>query len=80
MPPLLKLGAYSLTHRLMSVKTHLANKLADDFQCPPLTRLSWSLLFVFFIIYALLAIPFKSYLQPIIVMSIIPFGMIGAAI
>lgn len=38
------------------------------------------LIFVFFIIYALLAIPFKSYLQPIIVMSIIPFGMIGAVI
>ena len=42
--------------------------------------LGWALLFVFFIIYALLAIPFKSYLQPIIVMSIIPFGMIGAVI
>ena len=42
--------------------------------------LSWGLLFVFFVIYALLAIPFKSYLQPIIVMSVIPFGMIGAVI
>ncbi|MBU2893335.1 efflux RND transporter permease subunit [Colwellia sp. D2M02] len=42
--------------------------------------LAWALLFVFFIIYALLAIPFKSYLQPIIVMSIIPFGMIGAVV
>jgi multidrug efflux pump subunit AcrB len=42
--------------------------------------LGWALLFVFFIIYALLAIPFKSYIQPIIVMSIIPFGMIGAVI
>jgi multidrug efflux pump subunit AcrB len=42
--------------------------------------LAWSLLFVFFIIYALLAIPFKSYLQPVIVMSVIPFGMIGAVI
>jgi len=42
--------------------------------------LAWALLFVFFIIYALLAIPFKSYLQPIIVMSVIPFGMIGAVI
>ena len=29
-------------------------------------------------IYALLAIPFKSYGQPLIVMSIIPFGIIGA--
>ncbi|MCB1760927.1 MAG: efflux RND transporter permease subunit [Gammaproteobacteria bacterium] len=31
-----------------------------------------------FIIYALLAIPFKSYVQPFIVMSVIPFGAIGA--
>lgn len=30
------------------------------------------------LIYILLAIPFKSYSQPIIVMSIIPFGMVGA--
>ena len=29
-------------------------------------------------IYALLAIPFRSYLQPLIVMSVIPFGLIGA--
>lgn len=29
-------------------------------------------------IYCLLAIPFKSYFQPIIVMSVIPFGAIGA--
>jgi multidrug efflux pump subunit AcrB len=31
-----------------------------------------------FVIYALLAIPFRSYLQPLIVMSAIPFGLIGA--
>lgn len=42
--------------------------------------LAWALAFVFFIIYALLAIPLKSYLQPIIVMSVIPFGMIGAVV
>lgn len=29
-------------------------------------------------IYALLAIPLKSYLQPLIIMSVIPFGIIGA--
>ena len=42
--------------------------------------LYWGLGFVFFIIYCLLAIPFKSYIQPIIVMSVIPFGAIGAVI
>lgn len=33
---------------------------------------------VMFAIYALLAIPFRSFTQPIVVMSIIPFGAIGA--
>ncbi len=32
------------------------------------------------LIYGLLAIPFRSYVQPLIVMSTIPFGMIGAVI
>ncbi|MGB1239767.1 MAG: efflux RND transporter permease subunit, partial [Pseudomonadales bacterium] len=40
--------------------------------------LQWGLVFVFFAIYALLAIPFKSYAQPLIVMSVIPYGAIGA--
>jgi multidrug efflux pump subunit AcrB len=33
-----------------------------------------------FAIYALLAIPLKSYAQPLLVMSVIPFGIIGAAL
>jgi multidrug efflux pump subunit AcrB len=36
------------------------------------------ILFVLFMIYCLLAIPFRSYLQPLIVMSVIPFGVAGA--
>jgi multidrug efflux pump subunit AcrB len=40
--------------------------------------LQWGLVFVFFAIYALLAIPFQSFFQPLIVMSVIPFGAIGA--
>jgi multidrug efflux pump subunit AcrB len=32
------------------------------------------------LIYALLAIPLKSYWQPFIIMSVIPFGFVGAAI
>ncbi|KZZ22322.1 hypothetical protein A3752_06835 [Oleiphilus sp. HI0081] len=40
--------------------------------------LKWGVLFVLFIIYSLLAIPFKSYLQPVVVMAVIPFGAIGA--
>ena len=35
-------------------------------------------LIAIFLIYALLAIPLKSYVQPVIVMIVIPFGLIGA--
>ncbi|MCH2073726.1 MAG: efflux RND transporter permease subunit [Puniceicoccaceae bacterium] len=35
-------------------------------------------LIAIFLIYALLAVPLKSYVQPVIVMIVIPFGLIGA--
>lgn len=35
---------------------------------------------IIFLIYALLAIPFRSYLQPFIIMSAIPFGFVGAVL
>ncbi|MEH0019739.1 MAG: efflux RND transporter permease subunit [Desulfobacter sp.] len=38
-----------------------------------------ALIFICLAIYALLAIPLKSYLQPFIIMSVIPFGFVGAA-
>ncbi len=44
------------------------------------SSLTIGLVLVLFIIYALLAIPFKSYLQPLVVMSVIPFGWAGAAL
>jgi multidrug efflux pump subunit AcrB len=42
--------------------------------------LSFGIIIVLFAIYCLLALPLKSYVQPILVMSIIPFGIIGAII
>ncbi len=39
-----------------------------------------ALLFTCVLIYVLLAIPLKSYSQPFIIMSVIPFGFVGAAI
>ncbi len=39
-----------------------------------------ALIFTCILIYALLAIPLKSYWQPFIIMSVIPFGFVGAAI
>ncbi len=35
------------------------------------------LVFVLLVIYTLLAIPFGSYLQPLLVMAVIPFGVVG---
>ena len=35
-------------------------------------------IFALFLIYALIAIPLRSYLQPLLIMSVIPFGTIGA--
>ena len=40
--------------------------------------LSMTFPLILVMIYALLAIPFGSYLQPLIIMSVIPFGLIGA--
>jgi multidrug efflux pump subunit AcrB len=49
-------------------------------QAEAMQALGLGLLFSLFAIYALLAIPFKSYSQPFIIMASIPFGMIGAVI
>lgn len=35
---------------------------------------------VLFAIYALMAVPFRSYSQPLIVMAVIPFGLVGAVL
>ncbi|MDZ7791578.1 MAG: efflux RND transporter permease subunit [Xanthomonadales bacterium] len=36
--------------------------------------------FALFLIYALIAVPLRSYLQPLLIMSVIPFGMVGAVV
>lgn len=40
--------------------------------------LAFGVVIVLFAIYCMLALPLKSYVQPLLVMSIIPFGIIGA--
>ena len=47
-------------------------------QAESLGSLFNGMIFVLVLIYGMLAIPFKSYVQPFIVMSVIPFGLIGA--
>ena len=42
--------------------------------------LETGILIVLFVIYCMLALPLKSYTQPLIVMAVIPFGFIGAVI
>jgi multidrug efflux pump subunit AcrB len=45
-----------------------------------MSALFFGFAFALFAIYALLAVPFKNYFQPLIIMSAIPFGIIGAVI
>lgn len=45
-----------------------------------LSALGYGFLAVLCMIYILMAVPFKSYLQPLVVMFAIPFGVIGAVI
>lgn len=45
-----------------------------------LFSLAKGFLFAMFAIYALLAVPLKSYSQPLIIMSVIPFGVVGAIV
>lgn len=48
-------------------------------QSESMTSLALGALVVLFAIYALMAVPLGSYLQPLIVMAVIPFGLVGAA-
>ncbi len=45
-----------------------------------LFQMAYAFMAGLFGIYALMAIPLKSYLQPLIIMSVIPFGIIGAVV
>jgi len=53
-----------------------ASKDQADF----LRQLGFAALGALFLIYGLIAIPTKSYSQPIVIMSVIPFGIIGAIV
>ena len=52
----------------------------QEWQKESLEAMGIGFIFALLTIYALLAIPFKSYMQPLIVMLSIPFGIIGAVI
>lgn len=49
-------------------------------QADAVNAIKTGFLIALFLIYALLAIPFKSYTQPLIIMAAIPFGIVGAIV
>ncbi|QQX81094.1 efflux RND transporter permease subunit [Shewanella sp. KX20019] len=65
-----------LADKYPNISTALDGGSADEQSA--LVSLMQGFFFALFTIYALMAIPLKSYSQPLIIMSVIPFGMIGA--
>ena len=53
---------------------------ASEEQAEFLADLGIAFVAALFLIYALIAIPLHSYSQPLLIMSVIPFGMIGAVV
>jgi len=76
-----------------TVSSDILPKLAEDYPgltygyegrqadfSESLNSLGMNFVFALLIIYVLLAIPFRSYVQPLVVMIAIPFGIVGAVI
>jgi len=68
----------SLPHRYPGMRVQFAGEAKE--QASNTNTLVFGLLVVLFLIYTLLAVPLKSYIQPIFIMSVIPFGIIGGII
>lgn len=47
-------------------------------QAESINQMATKFIFAMLLMYILIAIPLRSYLQPFIIMSVIPFGMVGA--
>jgi multidrug efflux pump subunit AcrB len=67
-----------LLQRYPTVESRLEG--ASKEQGEALMSLAQGFLFALFAIYALMAVPLKSYSQPLIIMSVIPFGIVGAIV
>ncbi len=67
-----------ITRQRLGVRYTFEGELRE--QSESFTSLLYGILFTLFAIYALLAIPLRSYAQPIIVMIVIPFSMVGAVL
>lgn len=67
-----------LLHNYPGVRYSFEGELRE--QKDSFGSLLYGIIFVLFAIYALLAIPFKSYLQPLMVMLVIPYSVGGAIV
>ena len=53
---------------------------AQKEQITSMNDLAFGFTLALFVIFSLLAIPFKSYTQPLVIMALIPFGIVGATV
>jgi len=65
----------SIKDRYPDIRVSLEGEARE--QRESFASLKLGLIFVLLVIYTLLAIPFRSYLQPLMVMCVIPFGIVG---
>jgi multidrug efflux pump subunit AcrB len=68
----------ALQQKYPMVESSLAGESEE--RAKSFTGLAQAALLSLIVIYALLAIPLKSYLQPLVIMSVIPFGAVGAIV
>jgi len=65
-----------MLERYPQVKSRLVGSSQEEGDA--IVSLALGFVFALLVIYALMAIPLKSYSQPVIIMSVIPFGLVGA--
>jgi multidrug efflux pump subunit AcrB len=73
-----KEGLEQLATRFPGVTYSFEGEQKD--QANSIKEMSVGFIFALIIMYVLMAIPLKSYFQPLIIMSVIPFGIVGAVI
>ena len=66
----------TLVRELPGVSVELSGEQREQSQFLDSLRRGWTV--ALFAIFALLAVPLRSYVQPLIIMSAIPFGLVGA--
>jgi len=73
-----KLIYEKIAPKLKALYPQLSIKMAGEQE--EKDEMKGALIMILFLIYALLAVPLKSYWQPLVIMSVIPFGFVGAVI